>query len=304
MVDIINRWKVGLDRTRKLTFGRIANLLGTSQITSAIWDELEMLLIQSDAGVDTTRSVIQSLQQKVKVQGITDPEELYSCLRSELIARLDQPTDLNLDQVKPAVILLVGVNGSGKTTTAAKLGKLFSVQNKKVLMAAADTFRAAAVDQLQVWGERLNLPVISGQPNSDPGSVAYDSVQACIARNMDILMIDTAGRLHTRTNLMEEIKKVYRVIGKALPGAPHAVWLVIDATTGQNAFHQAKAFKGAINVDGVILAKLDSSAKGGMVFAIQKELSLPIIYIGLGEKIEDLRPFNREAFVDGLLMDN
>ena len=201
----------------------------------------------------------------------------------------------------PAVILLVGVNGSGKTTTAAKLGKQFRQQGKQVLLAAADTYRAAAVDQLQVWGDRLNLPVIAGQPNADPGAVAYDAVQAGLSRQFDIVLVDTAGRLHTRYNLMEELKKVYRVVGKAMPGAPHAVWLVLDATTGQNALTQARAFKDAVKVNGVILAKLDSSAKGGMAFAIQRELGLPILYAGLGEKPEDLQRFDREAFVDGVL---
>jgi fused signal recognition particle receptor len=301
MIDFLNKWKTGLDRTRKITFGRIANLFGTSQITNDTWDELERLLIQADTGVETTRSIIESLQQHVKLQGLTESEELQSRLRSELLNRLDLPVSLDLDQINPVVILLAGVNGSGKTTTVAKLGKLFSLQNKKVLLAAADTFRAAAVDQLQVWGERLNLTVVTGQPNADPGSVAFASVQACIARNFDMVIIDTAGRLHTRNNLMEELKKICRVVGKALPGAPHAVWLILDATTGQNALHQARAFKEAINVNGVILAKIDTSAKGGMAFAIQKELSLPILYVGLGEKTDDLQPFNREAFVDALL---
>jgi fused signal recognition particle receptor len=208
---------------------------------------------------------------------------------------------VNFDGIRPAIILLVGVNGSGKTTTAAKLGKLFSKQGKLVLLAAADTYRAAAVDQLQVWGERLNLPVIAGQPNADPGAVAYDAVQAGLARKFDLVLVDTAGRLHTRFNLMEELKKVYRVVGKALPGAPHAIWLVLDATTGQNALQQARAFKDAVKVNGIILAKLDSSARGGMAFAIQRELGLPILYAGLGEKADDLTPFDPEAFVDGLL---
>jgi fused signal recognition particle receptor len=211
---------------------------------------------------------------------------------------------MNLAAYHPAVVLLVGVNGSGKTTTAAKLGKQFAGQGKKVLLAAADTFRAAAVDQLQVWGDRLNLPVIAGQPNADPGAVAYDAVQSAISRNIDIVLVDTAGRLHTRYNLMEELKKVYRVTGKALPGSPHATWLVLDATTGQNALQQARAFKEAVQVSGIILAKLDSSARGGMAFAIQRELGLPILYAGLGEKPDDLTRFDREAFVDGILSRN
>ena len=199
-----------------------------------------------------------------------------------------------------AVVLVVGVNGPGKTPPAAKLGKQMANQRKSVLLAAADTYRAAAVDQLQVWGDRLNLPVIIGQPNADPGAVAFDSVQAAISRKADVVLIDTAGRLHTRFNLMEELKKVYRVVGKAMPGAPHAVWLVLDATTGQNAINQARAFKEAVKVNGVIITKLDSSARGGMIFAIQRELGLPILFAGLGEHPDDLRVFDREAFVDNI----
>ncbi|MGB9897687.1 signal recognition particle-docking protein FtsY, partial [Thermanaerothrix sp.] len=193
------------------------------------------------------------------------------------------------------------VNGSGKTTTIAKLAQWFRNQNKKVLLVAADTFRAAAVDQLQVWAERLNLPIVAGQPNADPGAVTFDGIQAALARKTDIVLIDTAGRLHTRYNLMEELKKVHRVAGKALPGAPHAVWLVLDATTGQNALQQARAFKEAVNVNGIILAKLDSSARGGMAFAIQSVLGIPILFVGLGETPSDLEIFDPEAFVQGIL---
>ena len=197
--------------------------------------------------------------------------------------------------------MVVGVNGSGKTTTIAKLGQRFRAEGRSLLFGAADTFRAAAVDQLQVWGDRLKVDVIAGAPESDPGAVAFNAVQSGVARKLDLVIIDTAGRLHTRFNLMEELKKVDRVVGKALPGAPHAVWLVLDATTGQNALQQAKAFKEAVGVTGVILAKLDSSARGGMAFAIQRELGLPILFAGLGEKPEDLIPFDPDAFVRGIL---
>jgi fused signal recognition particle receptor len=197
--------------------------------------------------------------------------------------------------------MVVGVNGSGKTTTIAKLGKRFQDLGKSLLFGAADTFRAAAVDQLQVWGDRLGVDVVAGAPESDPGAVAFNAVQSGTARGVDFVIIDTAGRLHTRFNLMEELKKVHRVVGKALPGAPHAVWLVLDATTGQNALQQAKAFKEAVDVTGIILAKLDSSARGGMAFAIQRELGLPILFAGLGEKPEDLVPFEPDAFIRGIL---
>jgi fused signal recognition particle receptor len=300
MADIFSKWKEGLARTSKAAFGRIATVFGATEITEDTWDELESILVQADLGIDTTQAVIQSLQKTVDRDGLTRTSDLQEAMRKDLISRLDPTPEVDFTAYHPAIILLVGVNGSGKTTTAAKLGKQFSKEGRKVLLAAADTYRAAAIDQLQVWGDRLNLPVVAGQPESDPGAVAYDAVQAALARKMDIVLIDTAGRLHTRFNLMEELKKVYRVVGKALPGAPHATWLVLDATTGQNALLQARAFKDAVKINGVILAKLDSSARGGMAFAIQKELGLPILYAGLGEKPEDLQRFDREAFVNGI----
>ncbi len=300
MTDFFNKWIKGLDKTRKVAFGRISNFLGASEINQETWDDLEALLIQADLGVETTHSVIQKLREIVSIEGITHANELEQKLKEELTNRIDSPPLVDLTSYKPAVILLVGVNGSGKTTTAAKLGERFKESGKKVMFGAADTFRAAAVDQLQIWGNRLNIPVIAGQPGGDPGAVAFDAIQSAVSRNTDILIVDTAGRLHTRYNLMEELKKVHRVSGKAFPGAPHATWLVLDATTGQNALQQARIFKEAVSVTGIILAKLDSSAKGGMVFAIQKELGLPILFAGLGEKSSDLIPFDRQAFVDGI----
>lgn len=301
MTDIFSQWKKSLEKTRKSTFGRIANLVGASDINQQTWEELEELLIQSDLGVATSNSILLNLKKEVATRGITHRDEFQIILKQELLARLLSPVEETFEKNKPAVILLVGVNGSGKTTTAAKLGRIFADKGKKVILAAADTYRAAAIDQLQVWADRLNLPIIAGQPDSDPGAVAYDAVQSAIARNSDIVLIDTAGRLHTRYNLMEELKKVHRVVGKAMTGAPHAVYLVLDATTGQNALHQAKAFMEAVQVTGVILTKMDSSARGGMAFAIQKELNLPILYIGLGEKPEDLQVFDPERFVDSIL---
>jgi len=300
MTDLFNKWIKGLDKTRKIAFGRISNFLGTSEIDQETWEDLEALLVQADLGVETTLSVIEKLREVVTLEGITHADELEQKLKEELTNRIDLPPEVNLDPYKPAVILLVGVNGSGKTTTAAKLGERFKDSGKKVMFGAADTFRAAAVDQLQIWGTRLNIPVIAGQPGGDPGAVAFDSIQSAVSKNTDILLIDTAGRLHTRYNLMEELKKVHRVSGKALPGAPHATWLVLDSTTGQNALQQARIFKEAVAVTGIILAKLDSSAKGGMVFAIQNELGLPILFAGLGEKSSDLIPFDRQAFIDGI----
>ncbi len=298
---MFSKWRQGLEKTSKTTFGRIATALGATELDDETWEDLEALLVQADLGVETTEDIVKAMRRRVEEEGIIREISLEKTMHAELLRRLDPVPPLDLDQHHPAVVLLVGVNGSGKTTTAAKLGRQFRLQGKQVLLAAADTYRAAAVDQLQVWGERLDLPVIAGAPNADPGAVAYDAVQAGISRRADIILVDTAGRLHTRYNLMEELKKVHRVVGKALPGAPHAVWLVLDATTGQNALNQARAFKDTVKVNGVILAKLDSSARGGMAFAIQKELGLPILYAGLGEKPEDLVKFDRDAFVDGIL---
>jgi fused signal recognition particle receptor len=300
MSNLFSKWKEGLAKTSKATFGQIATLLGATEIDDDTWDDLEALLLQADLGVDTTDAILDHLEAKVENEGLVRATDLQKSLREELRARLDSPPPVRFES-RPMVVLIVGVNGSGKTTTIAKLGRRYRDDGQRVLLGAADTFRAAAVDQLQVWAERLDLPIIAGQPGADAGAVAYDTVQAGLARNTDLILIDTAGRLHTRFNLMEELKKVYRVVGKALPGAPHAVWLVMDATTGQNALQQARAFKEAVNVTGVILAKLDSSARGGMAFAIQKDLGLPILFAGLGEKPDDLQPFDPDAFVDGIL---
>jgi fused signal recognition particle receptor len=300
MIDIFSRWRDGLSKTSKATFGQIATLFGATEITSDTWDDLEALLIQSDIGLETTASILENLKRITRDRGLTRANELTAALKEDLRHRLDVPSALDLAH-HPSVILVVGVNGSGKTTTIAKLAARFQGQGKTVLLGAADTFRAAAVDQLQVWGDRLKVEVISGAPESDPGAVAFNAVQAGLARRVDIVMIDTAGRLHTRFNLMEELKKVHRVVGKAVPGAPHQVWLVLDATTGQNALQQARSFKDAVGVTGVILSKLDSSARGGMAFAIQKDLGLPILFAGLGEKIDDLQPFDPDAFIDGIL---
>jgi len=296
----MNKWRDGLAKTSKATFGKIATLLGTSEISDETYEELEALLIKADLGIETSEALLEVLWEREQEEGLTKSSQLDAVLRQELRRRLDNPPPITFP-TKPTVILIVGVNGSGKTTTIAKLGKQLKDQGKGVIFGAADTYRAAAVDQLQIWADRLEIPVIAGQPNGDPGAVAYDTVQAAVARHYDIAFIDTAGRLHTRFNLMEELKKVHRVIGKAFPGAPQAVWLVMDATTGQNALQQAHAFKDAVDVTGIILAKLDSSARGGMAFAIQRELGLPILFAGLGESPDDLQPFDPDLFVDGIL---
>jgi fused signal recognition particle receptor len=300
MADLFSKWRSGLAKSSKAAFGRIATVFGATEITNETWDELEALFVQADLGIETTTEILDSMRRIVQDQGLTRSEELSEALRTELQLRLDRASPPRWRN-KPSVIMVVGVNGSGKTTTIAKLGQRFQAEGQTLLFGAADTFRAAAVDQLQVWGDRIGVDVVAGAPESDPGAVAFNAVQSGLARAVDLVIVDTAGRLHTRFNLMEELKKVNRVIGKALPGAPHAVWLVLDATTGQNALQQAKAFKEAVAVTGVIVSKLDSSARGGFVFAIQNELRLPILFAGLGEKPEDLIPFDPEAFVDGIL---
>jgi fused signal recognition particle receptor len=300
MSNLFSKWRQGLAKTSKATFGQIATLLGATDITPDTWDDLEALLVQADLGMETVDTLLDALEARVDSQGLTRTNQLKEALRDEMTRLLDQPVKVTFP-AKPTVILVVGVNGSGKTTSIAKLGQRFNQEGRQVVLGAADTYRAAAVDQLEIWAERLKLPVVSGQLGGDAAAVAFDTVQAAQSRKADIALIDTAGRLHTRFNLMEELKKVYRVVGKAMPDAPHHVWLVMDATTGQNALQQASAFKEAVKVTGVILAKLDSSARGGMAFAIQRELKLPILFAGLGEKPEDLQPFDPEAFVDGIL---
>ena len=300
MSETFSRWRSALSKTSRATFGRVASLLGATEITDETWENLESILIQADLGMETASSVLNSLRLATRTEGLLQSEALNSALKAELVTRLQVPPGLDLS-ARPTVIFLVGVNGSGKTTTAAKLGQRFLSEGRTVLFGAADTFRAAAVDQLQVWGARLQVPVVAGAAESDPGAVTFNAIQSAQARGIEVVLIDTAGRLHTRSNLMEELKKVHRVAGKALTGAPHHVWLVLDSTTGQNALHQARAFLDAVAVTGVILTKLDSSAKGGMAFAIQHELGLPIFFAGLGEQAQDLTPFDPSAFVDGIL---
>jgi fused signal recognition particle receptor len=289
-----------LERTRNQVFGRIMTFLGQNELTEETFDELEAMLIQADLGTTLADDLVAGLEVRAENENIVRADGLRKALQQELRRRLSEGRPLDLS-ARPAVILLVGVNGSGKTTTAAKLARHLLDQRRGVMLAAGDTFRAAAVEQLQVWGQRLNVPVIAGQPNADPGAVAHDAVMAAAARNVHALIVDTAGRLQTKYNLMEELKKVRGVIGRAQPGAPHETLLVLDATTGQNALSQAKAFKDAVNLTGVVLAKLDGSAKGGMAFAIGSELGVPIRFVGTGERVEDFAVFDPDRFIEGLL---
>ncbi len=290
----------GLARTRNAVFSRIAALLGASEVTPQVWEELEELLIQADVGVETTLALMERLRRRARDEAILQADRLRNALNEELRALLPNPPPLNLGGRPLDVVLIVGVNGSGKTTSIAKLGYRYRREGRKVLLAAADTFRAAAMDQLRIWGERAGCPVISGPEGGDPGAVVYDALQAARSRGMDMVIVDTAGRLHTRYNLMEELKKVRRVAARSVEGAPHETLLVLDATTGQNALSQARHFLEAVEVTGVILAKLDSTARGGMVFAIARELKLPVRFVGTGEGLEDLAPFDPDTFIRGL----
>lgn len=289
-----------LTRTRRSFFGRVTELLGVSEVTDELWEELEELLIQADVGVKTTVELVEKLQEQVNRARIRDAQTVKEILKSELIRILDSKVQEPAQETSPRVVLIVGVNGSGKTTSIAKLAKYYKDRGKKVILGAADTFRAAAIDQLKIWGERVGVEVIAHQPRADPGAVVYDAIQAGRARGADVLIIDTAGRLHTKYNLMQELKKVRGVAAKNVPHAPHETLLVLDATTGQNALAQARHFKEAVDITGIFLAKLDGTAKGGIVFAIAKELGIPIRWVGTGEGLDDLAEFDATTFVEGL----
>lgn len=299
MNDILKKWRQSLQKTRDVTFGKIATFFGATEINDDTFDDLEELLIQADVGVETTLHLVDLAVEQVDDLGYTRMDQLESLLKEELSQLLFDAKEPDFNQ-KPTVIMIAGVNGSGKTTSIGKLAARYKAMGKTVLLVGADTYRAAAADQLEIWADRVGVPIITGQQDSDPGAVTYDGIKAAIARDFDVVLIDTAGRLHTRYNLMEEIKKVYRVADKAMPGSPHYSWIVIDTTTGQNALRQAEAFGKAVNLNGAILAKLDTSAKGGMVFAIKDQLGLPVIYAGLGERVEDLELFDKDSFIQGI----
>jgi fused signal recognition particle receptor len=290
-----------LTKTRRSFFGQISGLLGGGQITEETWEDLEALLVQADVGVSTTMVLVDRLREQVARGKAGTADQLEELLKQELLQLLGDPAPMVVDRQRLlTVILIVGVNGSGKTTSIAKLAKYYQNQGRKVLLAAADTFRAAAIDQLKIWGERAGVPVIAHQPGADPGAVVYDAIRAGQSRNADLLIVDTAGRLHTKYNLMEELRKVRGVAQKRVHQAPHETLLVLDATTGQNALSQARHFQEAVDVTGVVVAKLDGTAKGGVVFAIAQELGLPVRFVGTGETLDDLAEFDAEAFVEGL----
>lgn len=290
----------GMSKTRNSFFGRITQLLGTNEINEETWEDIEALLIQADLGAPTTLRVVEEVREKVKKDNITTVEGAQEALKSTLRELISEPPPLNLEGRVLSVILIVGVNGSGKTTSIAKVANYLKNHNRKVILAAADTFRAAAIEQLQTWGKRLDIPVIANKANSDPGSVVFDATAAARARKLDTLIIDTAGRLHNNYNLMEELSKIKFVSQKTVHQAPHEVLLVLDGTTGQNALQQAKKFQEVVDVTGVIVTKLDGTAKGGMVFSIFNELNLPVHFVGLGEGMDDLARFDPDKFVDSL----
>ena len=298
---MFDKLRDSLSRTRTSVFGRIVNLLGAGEIDNDTWDDLEALLIQADVGIGTTSIIIERLQSRVQRVGVTRTQDLEALLKEELQALLPAPPPMIVDEPRLlTVVLIVGANGSGKTTSIGKLAAYYQRQGRKVLLAAGDTFRAAAIEQLQIWGQRAGVPVIAGQPGGDPGAVLYDAIRSARARGVDLILADTAGRLHTKFNLMKELEKVRGVAAKNVHGAPHETLLVLDAPTGQNALIQAKHFKEAVNATGVVLTKLDGTAKGGMVFAIYQELGLPVRFVGTGEAIEDLAEFDSHAFIEGL----
>ena len=285
---------------KKLGSGLASLLLGKKSINDDLLDELEMLLITADIGINTTDKVLESVRKNASRKILKDSNGIYDFLKSELASLLVEDSQLNTDLDETFVILVVGVNGAGKTTTIGKLAKRFQDEGKSVMLAAGDTFRAAAVDQLKVWGERNNIPVVAQDTGADSASVIFDAYQSAQAKNIDILIADTAGRLHTQSNLMQELEKIKRVISKQNDLAPHEVMLVIDGGAGQNAINQAKEFNKSVELTGLSITKLDGTAKGGVLFAISDELKLPIRFIGVGEGIDDLKPFKAHEFVDAL----
>uniref|UniRef100_A0A7C2E480 Signal recognition particle receptor FtsY n=1 Tax=Ammonifex degensii TaxID=42838 RepID=A0A7C2E480_9THEO len=298
-MGLFGKLRESLTKVRQNFAAKIENVLSRRcEINEELYEELEDILILADVGVAAAMEIITRVRSRVKELRLDDPAQLKPLFKEEILRFLGTETgSFVLPAASPAVILVVGVNGTGKTTTVGKLAWYFQEQGKKVLLAAADTFRAAAIDQLEIWARRAGAEIIKQREGSDPAAVVYDALQAAKARRADVVLVDTAGRLHTRTNLMEELKKLRRVAERVVPGAPHAVLLVVDATTGQNAVSQAKLFGEATGVTGVVLTKLDGTAKGGVVVAIKKELGIPVEFIGTGEKMEDIMPFNPQEFV-------
>jgi fused signal recognition particle receptor len=302
--DRLKRLGQSVRRTRDAVFSQVADLFDRREVDESLWEELEELLIQADVGVPTTEHILAETQELVRRRRIKEGADAREAFKDVLVGVLtdtEGPTELSLPDGGLTTVLVVGVNGVGKTTSIAKLANYWKSQGRRCLIAAGDTFRAAAIDQLKIWGDRAGVSVVSHQPGADPGAVVFDAWQAAQARNADVLIVDTAGRLHTKVNLMEELRKIARVLSKQHPDAPEVTLLVLDATTGQNALTQAREFQKATRLTGLVLAKIDGTAKGGSVFPIVRELKVPILFLGSGEKIDDLDPFDPRAFVDALL---
>jgi fused signal recognition particle receptor len=300
----ISAIRKGMSRTREVLTTDIRVLLRGQMLTEAIIDELERRLIAADVGVNAANAIIRELRESFRKGKVSKGDDALSFLKTQLKSRLSQ-SDRALAKAseKPTVILVAGINGAGKTTSVAKIAKSLRDEGRSVLLAAADTFRAGAVAQLDIWAKRLGVDIVKGKAGADPASVAFDAANAAMARGVDVLLIDTAGRLHTQENLMRELTKIRDVVAKKIPGAPHEVLLVLDATSGQNAIAQANIFKKAINVTGIFLAKLDGTAKGGIVVAIRDSLDVPVKLVGLGERPEDVEPFNPDEFIDAMFAD-
>lgn len=300
-MGFFSRIKEGLKKTRTGIMGRMDGLFARNLFDDQFYEELEEILISADVGVETTLELVENLRQKVKETKAKEGDQVVTLLK-ELILDIIGTEIYGLAEVeeKPAVMLILGVNGVGKTTTIGKLAARYQRHKKKVILAAGDTFRAAACEQLEIWADRAGCEMISHQGGADPSAVLFDAISAAKARGVDVVLCDTAGRLHNKTNLMDELKKIHRVVEKAMPGAPHEVLLVLDATTGQNALAQAKVFNEAAPLTGVVLTKLDGTAKGGIVIAVARALKVPVKFIGVGEKVDDLQPFDPREYVDGL----
>ncbi len=301
MLGVFRSLTDGLAKTRKNISDKIGSLILGEKIDESFLDELEEALISADVGAETASFVLKDLKERFSRNELSSAVDIKERLRRVLFEILTKDSSKPILTANPAVILVVGVNGTGKTTTIGKLAYRLHADGSKVMLAAADTFRAAASEQLSVWGERAGIPVIKHKEGADPGAVVFDAVSAAKARSVDLLIVDTAGRLHTKSNLMDELKKVKRILSRELPGAPHEVFLVLDGTTGQNGLLQAQMFKEAVGVTGIVVTKLDGTSKGGIVFAITRELSIPVRFIGIGEGIEDLREFEPKEFVEALL---
>ena len=304
LFNLLKKTEPGVKRSKETWFGKIANIFDRDAFGDEVWEELEELLVSVDVGVETTSKILSKVKQRVKTDRLSEVFQIREALKEEMVNLLSIPQKANpipeQSGESPYIILVVGVNGSGKTTSIAKLSYGFTSQGKRVILAAADTFRAAAIEQLKHWGGKVGAEVIAHQPGGDPGAVAYDAVQAGYSRHAQAVIIDTAGRLHTKFNLMEELKKIKRVVAKHNDSAPHQVLLVMDATTGQNGLAQAKYFTEAVDITGIFLAKLDGTARGGIVFAICDQLNIPISYIGTGEKLQDMAPFDAGVFVNAI----